>query len=89
MDLKLANMNRVYESMVKDHFQRNEQMLLVSGARQVGKTTVGKAIGESERFHYLNWDLQEDRLAILGGATELVRELGKGTPSDNCIRRAS
>jgi predicted AAA+ superfamily ATPase len=69
-------MDRVYESMIRDHFQRNEQMLLVSGARQVGKTTVGKAVGEVERFHYLNWDLQEDRLAILGGQRSLSANLG-------------
>ena len=69
-------MKRIYQSIVEEHFQRNKQMLLVSGARQVGKTTVGKAFGEGRDFHYLNWDLQEDRIAILEGQRSLSIKIG-------------
>jgi len=70
-------MRRIYESIIEDHFERNEQMLLVSGARQVGKTTASKEIGGKEDFHYLNWDLQEDRIAILEGQKSLDSRLGR------------
>jgi hypothetical protein len=75
----MVDMKRVYQSIIEEHFQRNKQMLLVSGARQVGKTTVGKAFGEDKDFHYLNWDLQEDRIAILGGQRSVSAIIGSET----------
>lgn len=62
-------MKRVYESIILDHFRRNDEMLFISGARQVGKTTTAREIlGEGV---YLNWDIQEDRLAIIQGQRQL------------------
>jgi len=47
-----------------------EKMAFISGPRQVGKTTLARAIGKehfSDRYSYLNWDSREDRRAILDG----------------------
>jgi hypothetical protein len=52
-------------------------MAFVSGARQVGKTTLAKQM--SQHFQatlYLNWDDTEHRLLILGETSALVEALG-------------
>lgn len=43
-------------------------MVFVGGPRQVGKTTLAKSIAASHYPDaiYLNWDIDEDRRAILG-----------------------
>ena len=48
MTVKMNGMNerpRLYTAVLQDHFQRYRQMALVSGPRQVGKTTVCRAVG--------------------------------------------
>lgn len=67
-------MKRVYESIIMDHFERNEQMLFISGARQVGKTTTAQ--GYAEAGVYLDWDVQEDRSDILSGQRQLADRIG-------------
>ena len=47
-------------------------MAFVSGPRQVGKTTSGKALADV----YVNWDDMDDREIILAGPGALVTELG-------------
>jgi predicted AAA+ superfamily ATPase len=44
-----------------------KKMVFIGGPRQVGKTTLSKAIGEThyQKFVYFNWDNREDRKAIL------------------------
>jgi len=69
----MVSMKRVYESIILDHFSRNEEMLFISGARQVGKTTTAREVlGDGK---YLNWDIQEDRLAIIQGQRQLEERL--------------
>lgn len=43
-----------------------KKMVFLGGPRQVGKTTLSKIIGQEnyKGYEYLNWDLDEDRLAI-------------------------
>ncbi len=66
-------MKRIYESIITDHFERNGEMLFISGARQVGKTTTAKNIvGDGL---YLDWDVQEDRLDIIQGQRHLSTRL--------------
>jgi uncharacterized protein len=45
-----------------------KKMVFMGGPRQVGKTTLAKSLLELPDFHigqYFNWDLDEDRLAII------------------------
>jgi hypothetical protein len=62
---------RLYTSILKDHFQRHRQMALVSGPRQVGKTTTCRSVGTA----YLNWDNSDDRRALLRGPAALAESL--------------
>ena len=70
-------MKRVYESIIGDHFSRNTEMLFISGARQVGKTTTAKTFAENG--HYLDWDVQEDRTDIIQGQRHLAERIGAET----------
>lgn len=62
---------RLYTAVLKDHFLRNRQMALVSGPRQVGKTTVCRSLGDA----YLNWDNADDRRILLRGPSALAELL--------------
>jgi len=66
-------MKRIYESIISDHFSNNDEMLFISGARQVGKTTTADTLSSDL---YLSWDIQEDRASILSGQRKLVDLLG-------------
>jgi len=62
---------RLYNAILRDHLQHHRQMALVSGPRQVGKTTASRAVGEA----YLNWDNADDRRILLGGPAKLAEKL--------------
>lgn len=67
-------MKRIYQSVIEEHFAKNQQMLLFDGARQVGKSTIGlTAKAMTDCFTYLNWDRVEDQDLILRG-TKVVAE---------------
>ncbi len=68
----MAVRTRFYDHMLREHFARHRQMALVSGPRQVGKTTTCRALGSS----YLNWDSTDDRRVVLRGPNEVARDLG-------------
>jgi hypothetical protein len=66
-------MKRLYEAVLQEHFQENDQMALMPGPRQCGKTTVAKLLCKQARGSvYLNWDFPEDRELILGGPSALI-----------------
>ena len=74
MAANMACMNerpRLYTAVLEDHFQRHRQMALVSGPRQVGKTTICRAVGDA----YLNWDNADDRRSLLRGPAALAAAL--------------
>ena len=59
------------------HYQNNRQMILLSGPRQVGKTTVARTLGDTfSTTQYFNWDNQVHRESILRGADTIAEELG-------------
>lgn len=62
---------RLYTAILKDSLQQNRQMALVSGPRQVGKTTVCRALAAA----YLNWDNADDRRRLLRGPAALAEAL--------------
>src|ERR1700675_1922087 len=63
--------HRLYTEVLADHPRRNRQMALVSGPRQVGKTTTCRSISNS----YLNWDNADDRRRLLRGPAALAEAL--------------
>ncbi len=68
----MADRPRFYSTLLEDHFARHRQMALVSGPRQVGKTTACRSLGGA----YLNWDNQDDRRLLLKGPVALADRLG-------------
>ena len=67
----MGNRPRFYAALLQDHLRRNRQMALVSGSRQVGKTTVCREAGDL----YLNWDNTDDRRILLQGPAALAQRL--------------
>jgi predicted AAA+ superfamily ATPase len=67
----MKEVRRLYTEVLTDHLQRHRQMALVSGPRQVGKTTACRAIGDT----YLNWDNADDRRRLLRGPAALAEAL--------------
>lgn len=59
---------RIYDSLLADHLTEYRQMALVSGPRQVGKTTTCR----NHATAYANWDNLDDREVILAGPQSLV-----------------
>ena len=67
MVLKIVEMKRSYEQLIKQHFADHAQMALLTGPRQVGKTTTSQSIQSKNNTYYFNWDDIEDRQRILQG----------------------
>jgi predicted AAA+ superfamily ATPase len=63
---------RIYDTLLVDHLAKYRQMVLVSGPRQVGKTTTCRNHADS----YANWDNVDDRELILAGPARLVERFG-------------
>jgi uncharacterized protein len=63
---------RIYDAILKQHLIQNRQMALVSGPRQVGKTTSCRSLSDC----YLNWDNRDDRQIIVHGPNALATHLG-------------
>ena len=62
---------RFYTTVLADHLRKHRQMALVSGPRQVGKTTACRSISDA----YLNWDNMDDRRRLLRGPAALAEAL--------------
>ncbi len=70
-------MFRIYDEIIKDHFHNNDQMLLIAGPRQVGKTTTSKtAANLTNNFNYLSWDSDGHKMLILNGQTAIAEYCG-------------
>ena len=64
--------SRVYDSVLVEHLASQRQMAMVSGPRQVGKTTSCRQLADS----YLNWDNVDDRALILKGPSAVAEKVG-------------
>jgi uncharacterized protein len=62
---------RFYDNLLREHLRQNRQMALVSGPRQVGKTTTCRGLSD----YYSTWDKPEDRRIILAGPDTLAQHL--------------
>ncbi len=63
---------RFYDTLLRDHLARHRQVALVSGPRQVGKTTTCRSVADV----YLNWDNLDDRRKLLAGPTTVAAAIG-------------
>lgn len=63
---------RLYDSILNEHLSQQRQMALVSGPRQVGKTTTSR----NRVTHYFNWDNVDDREIVVGGPAAVAARLG-------------
>lgn len=62
---------RIYDTLLAEHLATQRQMALVSGPRQVGKTTTCR----NHAGAYANWDNIDDREQILAGPASLIERL--------------
>ena len=65
-------MKRWYETALSSHFEEHKQIAIVSGPRQVGKTTLSKSLKPKKNTVYLNWDDITDREIILQGGQSIA-----------------
>ncbi len=72
--VKTSTRPRIYESILRRHLDEETQMAFVSGARQVGKTTVCQGLASADA--YLNWDVDADRAVVRRGQAAVVERLG-------------
>lgn len=69
-------MDRLYKKQVEEYLTNYGKLVFISGARQVGKTTISKqVIKPNPNSIYLNWDYLEDRNKILNKHAELFESL--------------
>lgn len=67
-------MKRLYDTLIKTHLDFDEEMLFLSGPRQVGKTTVSMHLAKQyPHFTYLNWDNEDHKRIILTGPSEIAQ----------------
>ena len=71
---------RTYYEQIWQDFDQSKHLILVSGARQAGKTTLAKAIAANQRASlYFNYDLPASRAQLQARPTffeEVDREAG-------------
>lgn len=68
-------MDRLYEALILEHFQKYRQMLFLMGARQVGKTTICESLRSHwDKSFYFNWDDPDDRFLIVKGPRSVGKE---------------
>jgi len=73
---KKSGMKRTYHAVIQEHLEKYEQMIFLSGPRQVGKTTLALSLqNATESFLYLNWDDIEDRQRIFQGSSAILSGL--------------
>lgn len=68
-------MKRIYEDLLLEHLREERQMAFITGARQVGKTTLLRAL-QKEGDVLFNWDRPSEREWILKGSDELLDHAG-------------
>lgn len=72
-------MKRIYSNLLEDHLAKNRQMILLSGPRQVGKTTLARAV--LPEAAYLNFDITGDAMKIMGGVEKIAEVLALDVPA--------
>ena len=66
-------MKRLYDNIIKHHIDKFNEMLFISGPRQVGKTTCSKSLEQlNNDFLYLNWDNEEHKSLLMLGPSHTI-----------------
>ncbi len=73
-------MKRLYENLIREHLTENRQMAMLSGPRQVGKTTSARESAGDHRYY--TWDRQSDRMLITAGPDSVADDMEIDTLSD-------
>jgi uncharacterized protein len=70
-------MKRLYEHLIEQHFARDDNMLFLTGPRQVGKTTSSQqSAGQiTDKWSYLNWDNADHRDLIIQGPSKVINHI--------------
>jgi predicted AAA+ superfamily ATPase len=76
-------MKRSYTKLFQAELKNSRQMLFVSGARQVGKTTVMQQIIANKPDHYFNWDNLKHRELIMQGNEAIIARVGADQLADS------
>ena len=69
-------MERLYQNILQTHFLEHSQIAMVSGARQVGKTTLARTVHKTNDVFYLNRDDFNDRELLLQGSQPIAEYVG-------------
>jgi len=75
----MKTQKRLYDAVLAEHLSTQRQMLLVSGPRQVGKTTTCRHLADE----YINWDNTDDRSLVLKGPSSIAERLGLNKLSES------
>jgi len=68
-------MERIYQTLLAAHFKKHHECIFLSGARQVGKTTIAQQLqSQFQLSHYINWDNFIDRQKILSGSLNFLNQ---------------
>ena len=70
--METKSYRRIYETILANHIGKYRQMVLLSGPRQVGKTTLGETLSGV----CLNWDDDDVKRTIMSGQSETVKRYG-------------
>lgn len=70
--VSMKPVTRIYDRFLAEHLAQHRQMALVSGPRQVGKTTTCR----NHADNYANWDNTDDQTSILAGPAAVAEQLG-------------
>lgn len=82
MDRIMVLMKRLYETLIQDHYRKNDEMLFLAGPRQVGKTTICQSAEKlTSQYLYLNWDNEKHRKILLQGEDAILEQLQYPTVS--------
>lgn len=73
-------MERLYENLLREHLAEHRQMAMLSGPRQVGKTTTARESAGDHRYY--TWDRQSDRMIITAGPDSVAANMGFDTLSE-------
>lgn len=69
-------MKRIYHAVIQEHLEKYDQMIFLSGPRQIGKTTLAQSLkNTTDSFLYFNWDDVDDREKILQGPNAILSGL--------------